>query len=67
MGFYINKEIKTELHYKDIVLITVSFGEYIRLYGKIMDKEQKTRMDKLVSRLGREMSNHPENNKPNSH
>ena len=67
MGFYINEEIETKLHYKDIALITVAFSDYIEKYGDKMDEEQKTRINKLVNRLGNEMYNHPDNNKPNSH
>ena len=58
MGFYINEEI---------TLITVAFGDYIEKYGEQMYAEQKTRMNKLVSRLGNEMYNHPDNDKPNGH
>lgn len=57
MGFTINEETTTKLHYKDIALITVAFEEYIRLYGSKMDKEQKSRMNNLVNRLGKEMAN----------
>ena len=67
MGFYINEEIKTKLHFKDIVLITVAFGDYIEKYDEEIDNEQKTRMNKLVNRLGQEMYNNPDNNKPNGH
>jgi hypothetical protein len=67
MGFYINEEIETKLNFKDILLITVAFGDYIEKYDEKIDNEQKTRMNKLVNRLGQEMYNHPDNNKPNSH
>ena len=67
MGFYINEEIETKLHFKDIVLITTAFGDCIEKYGNKMDAEQKTRMNKLVSRLGKEMYDNPENDKPNGH
>jgi hypothetical protein len=67
MGFYIKEEIKTKLHYKDIALITVAFGDYIENYGDKMGTEQKTRMNKLVNRLGNEMYNHPDNDKPKGH
>jgi len=67
VGFYINEEIETKLHYKDITLISVAFGNYIEKYGDKMDTEQKTRMNKLVNRLGNEMHNHPDNDKPNGH
>ena len=67
MGFYINEEIKTKLHYKDISLIAVAFGDYIERYNDNINEEQKLRMNKLVNRLGQEMYNHLENNKHNSH
>lgn len=67
MGFYINEEIETKLHFKDIVLITAAFGDYIEKYGERMDEEQKTRMNKLVNRLGKEMYDNPDNDKPNGH
>ena len=38
MGFTINEEIITKLHYKDIALITVAFGEYQRLYSNTAEK-----------------------------
>ena len=67
MGFYINETFKTELHYKDVVLISIAFGDYIEKYGSKMDEEQKTRMNNLVNRLGVEMYDHPDNDKPNGH
>lgn len=67
MGFFINEKIKTELHYKDISLITVAFGNYIELYGNNMNEEQKQRMNNLVNRLGKEMYDNPKNDKPNGH
>lgn len=67
MGFYINEEIETKLHYKDIILITTAFGDFINNYGDKIDKEQKTRMTNLVNRLGNEMYNTPENDEPNGH
>ena len=67
MGFFINEEIQTKLHYKDIVLIAVAFNEYIEKFSDNMDDEQKTRMNKLVNRLGIEMYNNSRNNEPNGH
>jgi len=67
MGFEINETIKTELHYKDIALISVAMGEYQRLYKETADKEVLQRMANLVNRLGVEMYNHPDNDKPNGH
>ena len=67
MSFYINEEIYTKLHYKDITLIAVAFGEFTRLNGDSMDEEQKKRMANLVNRLGVEMYNNLKNDKPNSH
>jgi hypothetical protein len=57
MGFNINEEISTKLHYKDIVLIAVAMGEYQRLYKEKSDKKTIDRMIKLVNRLGKEMYN----------
>ena len=61
MGFMINETIRTELHYKDVVLIAVAMGEYQRLYKDTADKAILQRMGRLVDRLGIEMSNHPDN------
>lgn len=38
-----------------------------RPYVEVMDKEMKERMNSLMNRLGREMYDTPENDKPNSH
>lgn len=57
MGHTINETITTTLHYKDICLIAVTFGEYQRLYKDIADEEIITRMRNLVNRLGIEMYN----------
>jgi predicted SpoU family rRNA methylase len=57
MGFTINEEITTTLHYKDICLIAVTFGEYQTLYKDTADEEILTRMRNLVNRLGVEMYN----------
>ena len=51
----INESIKTELHYKDIVVITTAIGEYQRLYKESMNKEIFDRMTNLVNRLGTEL------------
>lgn len=59
MGFTINEKIITELHYKDVALIAVAFGNHIELYGDKMDIEQKSRMNNLVNRLGNELGNVP--------
>jgi len=67
MGFYINEKIKTKLHYKDISLIVVAFGDYQERFKDTADKEVLDRMKNLVNRLGIEMYNSPRNNKPNSH
>ena len=67
MGFYINEEILTKLHWKDVTLITVAIGQYIEEYGDRMDPEQRSRMNNLVNRLGKELYNNKENDKPNSH
>ena len=61
MGFTINEEIITKLHYKDIALITVAFGEYQRLYSNTAEKDVLDRMRYLVDRLGDELYNHPDN------
>lgn len=57
MGYTINEEITTTLHYKDICLIATTFGEYQRLYENTADEEIITRMRNLVNRLGVEMYN----------
>lgn len=67
MGFTINETIKTELHYKEIALIAVAMGEYQRLYKDTTKKEVLKEMERLVNRLGVEMHNCPDNDKPNSH
>lgn len=67
MGFYINEEIETKLHFKEIIEITVAMNHYIDLYKDRMEDEQKTRMLSIINRLGREMYDHPDNDKPNSH
>jgi len=67
MGFYINEEIETKLHYKDISLISVAFGIYQEQFKDTADKEVLERMKDLVNRLGYEMYNNSENDKPNGH
>lgn len=67
MGFFINEEIITKLHYKDIALIAATFGDYQERYANTADKDVLERMEKLVNRLGSEMVNNPENDKPDSH
>jgi hypothetical protein len=60
MGFTINGEITTKLHYKDIALIAVAMGEYQRLYMETADKDIIDRMRNLVNRLGNEMADCPQ-------
>ena len=67
MGFYINEEIETKLHYKDVVLIGLAFFDHLERYGKDVDKEQKDRMNKLTHRLYQEMYDNPKNDEPNGH
>lgn len=67
MGFYINEEITTKLHYKDISLIAVAFGDYQERYSDKDPDEVIKRMRDLVNRLGREMSDSPKNDEPNNH
>ena len=54
MGFDINEEITTVLHYKDIALIAVAFGMYQENFPSA-SKDVRERMTKLVNRLGNEM------------
>lgn len=67
MGFTINETIITKLHYNDIALIAVAMGEYQRIYKDTADVEVLQRMVRLVDRLGVEMCNHTDNDKPNGH
>jgi predicted SpoU family rRNA methylase len=67
MGFYINEEIETKLHYKDISLIAAAFGAYQERFNDTADKEVLDRMRDLVNRLGIEMYNNPKNEEPNGH
>ena len=66
MGFNINEKINTELHYKDVVLIAVAFGEYQRLFADTADQEVLDHMKNLVNRLGQELYNCPDD-EPNGH
>lgn len=67
MGFTINEKIKTELTYKEIALIAVAFGVYQEQFSETADKDILRKMASLVNRLGKEMYNHPDNDKPNGH
>ena len=67
MGFYVNKEITTKLDLREVVDITSVFRHYVRSFGDKMDEEQKTRMYNLVNRLGKELYDNPDNDKPNGH
>jgi len=62
MGFTINEEITTRLHYKDIALIAVAMGIYQDLYKNTADKDILDRMRNLVNRLGEEVANCPQDN-----
>lgn len=61
MGFTINEEITTKLHYKDIASIMVLVGLYTEVYKETADKEFLKRINNLVNRLGKEMYNHSDN------
>lgn len=63
MGFNINETIKTELHYKDIALIAVTFGEYQRKFKDTAAPDVLERMRNLVNRLGAEMADYKKPNK----
>lgn len=67
MGFTINETIKTELSYKEIALISIACGSYLERHSENADKEVLKIMRNLVNRLGKEMYNHPDNDKPNGH
>ena len=66
MSFTINEKITTELTWEEIALIAVACGNYLEKY-KNADKKQIKTMTNLVNRLGVEMYNHPDNDKPNGH
>jgi len=67
MAFTLNEKITTILTWEEICLISVACGEYQRLYGEDADKDVLRTMKFLIDRLGREMANHPDNDKPNGH
>lgn len=67
MGFTINEKITTELTWKEVSLIAVACGLYQEQYSETADKDILKTMRWLVDRLGREMYNHPDNDKPNGH
>jgi hypothetical protein len=67
MGFYTNEETTTKLHYKDICLIAMVMGEYQERYKDTAEPEILNRMKNLVNRLGCEMHDNPDNDKPNGH
>lgn len=67
MSFTINEEITTKLHYKDVASITVLVGIYTENYKEFADKEFLSRITNLVNRLGKELYNHSDNEKPNRH
>lgn len=67
MSFTLNEKITTELTCEEIAYIAVAVGEYQRLYEKTADADVLRVMRHLVDRLGREMANHPDNDKPNGH
>lgn len=67
MGFYINEEIETKLHWQDIVCISMAINDHLEKYGDKVDKEISSRMKKLTYRLNQEMYNNAENDKPNGH
>lgn len=66
MGFNINEEITTTLHFKDIALIAAAFHSYKKHYGKNLDEETKIRINRLVDRLGLELYDCPQY-EPNGH
>ncbi len=65
MGFTINETVKVELHYTDIANICIIFYEYKTKNSA--DKRVLQGMEKLINRLGIELANHPDNDKPNEH
>jgi hypothetical protein len=67
MGFYIHEEFETKLHFKDVCCIQMAISHHLEEHGEHIDSEMKTRMNKLINRLGREMYDHPDNDKPNAH
>lgn len=67
MSFTLNRKFKTELTMEEVAYIAVACGEYQRLYGDSADKDVLKTMRNLVNRLGHEMSDNPDNKKPNGH
>lgn len=67
MGFTINEKIKTDLTWEEVALIATIFGDYQERYEKKVDEKTLKTMISLVNRLGRELYNHPDNDKPNGH
>lgn len=67
MAFTLNEKILTTITLEEICLISVACGEYQRLYSENIDEDSLKKMKHLVDRLGREMANHPDNDKPNGH
>lgn len=59
MGFRIQEEIETKLHYEDVALIAVCAGVYLAECGDQVNPEVKQRLDRLVNRLGKEMYSTP--------
>lgn len=66
MGFDINEEITTKLHYKDVSLISVALNMYLESAGKAVDSEVSQRATRLVNRLGNELYDCPQT-EPNGH
>ncbi|GGG97626.1 hypothetical protein [Pedobacter zeae] len=60
MGFNINEKINTELHYKDVSLITVALSIYLNEGGDKIDKEVSDRAKRLIDRLGYELYDCPQ-------
>jgi len=66
MGFDINEKIKTELHYKDVSLISVALSIYIEQSSKYVDSEVIQRAKRIMNRLGNELYDCPQE-EPNEH
>lgn len=66
MGFDINEKITTELHYKDVSLISVALNIYLEQAGDRVDAEIKQRAARLINRLGYELYDCPQT-EPNGH
>ena len=67
MSFTLNGKITTELTVEEVSAIAVACGEYLRLYANIADLKTARTMLNLTNRLGRELYDHPDNDKPNGH